>query len=135
MKKVAKKAVKKVAKKVAKKAVKKVAKKAVKKAVKFKSFGYWWDKVAKRKVSKMENDWIKTNEPNDPDEDSGGDHWHVNEMMHRGDAHEMTAEIAEEVWGAGATGKEWEMNMGNSLFCELDEVIMDAYQAGKDSRA
>jgi len=100
----------------------------------FKSFGDWWDKVAQKKVAKIEKDWLKDNEPNDPEEDSGGDHWHVNQMMHEGAAFEMTAEIAEDIWNKGAAGEEWEMTMSDGLFCDLDEVIIEAYDAGKKSR-
>ena len=49
-------------------------------------FDKWWNKASK-KVSKIEKQWLKGNEPNDPDDTGGGDHWHVNQMMHNGDAH------------------------------------------------
>ena len=110
---------------------KKMAKKAKAKKTPQELFGNWWDKVASKKVSKIEKKWLKDNEPNDPDEESGGDHWHVNEMMHNGDAHEMTAEIAEEIFLKGYNGEQWEPNMGDALFCDLDEVIALAYEEGK----
>lgn len=94
-------------------------------------FGDWWSKVAQKKVDKIEKNWIKENEPNDPDDDGGGDHWHVNQMMHDGDATEMTAEIAEEIFLKGYNGEEWTGDMSDSLFCDLDEVISLAYEAGK----
>lgn len=95
-------------------------------------FSDWWSKVAQKKVDKIEKTWLKGNEPNDPDEDGGGDHWHVNEMMHNGDASEMTAEIAEEIFLKGYNGEEWIGDMSDSLFCDLDEVISLAYEAGKN---
>lgn len=96
-------------------------------------FAKWWDKSASKKVAKIEKNWIKENEPNDS-EDEGGDHWHVNEMMHNGDAFEMTYEIAERVFLLGFNKEKWEFNMGDSLFCDLDEVISEAYEAGKNSK-
>lgn len=97
-------------------------------------FGDWWNKNAVKKVDKIEKKWLKQNEPNDPEEDAGGDHWHVNEMMHNGDAHEMTYDIAEEVFIKGYSGEKWEYNQGDSLYCELDDVICEAYEAGKLKR-
>jgi len=53
-------------------------------------------------------------------------------MMHAGDAHEMTYEIAERVFLIGYKGKNWAPSMEDSLFCDLDEIISDAYLAGKE---
>jgi hypothetical protein len=116
-------------KKVAKKSV---AKKSVaKKPVTWKTFEEWWDKVAQKQVDKIERDWIKETEPNDPDDDGGGDSWHVNQMMHDGDAHNATYDIAEEVFKKGQNNEPWEMTMGDSLFCDLDSVIIESHEAGK----
>lgn len=94
-------------------------------------FSDWFAKKSEKKVNKIQKKWIKDNEPNDPDEDCGGDHWHVNEMMHCGEAYDMTWDNAKEAFLAGANGEKWEMDMSNSLFCDLDEVILDAYEQGK----
>lgn len=96
-------------------------------------FREWWDKKAGKRVSKIEKAWIKENLPNDPDDEPGGDDWHVNQMMHSGDAHEMTWDIAERAFLAGYLGEKWEPDMSDSLFCDLDSVIEDAYLAGKES--
>lgn len=112
---------------------------AKKKAVKKKAtpgelFSEWWDKKGEKKVSKIEKAWVSSTEPNgEEDEDEGSDSWHVNQMMHSGDAHEMTWEIAERAFLAGYHGNNWEPDMGDSLFCDLDEVIEEAYLAGKES--
>lgn len=136
-------------KKAAKKAAKKkiaAKKKTVKKPVAKKKatvkapanpialFDEWYSKVAQKKVDKIESQWVKDNEPNDPDEDEGGDHWHVNEMMFNGDAHEMTAGNAEPVFLKGYNGEPWTMEQSDSLYCELDEVIEMAYDAGKEAK-
>jgi hypothetical protein len=118
----------------AKKIAKKAAKKTSKKAISWKTFEEWWDKVAQKKVDKIERDWVKENEPNDPDEDEGGDHWCVNQMMHEGDAHNMTYEIAEEIFNKGKNGEKWQMQQTDSLYCELDSVIMESYEAGKKAK-
>ena len=116
-----------------KKAVKKKAakKSAAKKPVTWKTFEEWWGKVAQKQVDKIERDWIKETEPNDPDDDGGGDSWHVNQMMHEGEAHNATYDIAEEVFKKGQNNETWEMTMGDSLFCDLDSVIIESYEAGK----
>jgi len=94
-------------------------------------FKQWWEKVAEKKVSKIEKKWIKENEPNDPNEEEGGDSWYVNRMMHDGDAHNMTYEIAEEIFILGYNKKKWEPDMSDSLFCDLDNIVAEAYEAGK----
>jgi len=104
-----------------------------KKATPEQLFGEWWNKKASKKVEKIEKAWLKSNEPNDEEDDGGGDDWHVNQMMHAGDAHEMTYEIAERVFLIGYKGKNWAPSMGDSLFCDLDEIIGEAYLAGKES--
>lgn len=93
-------------------------------------FREWWKKAGKR-VLKIEKAWVKKNPPN-ADDGPGGDHWHVNEMMHGGDAYNTVVEIAERVFMMGQRGEFWEMGMEDSLFCELDGVIEDAYLAGKE---
>jgi hypothetical protein len=108
-----------------------VAKSAASKAKNFKNFQEWWDKIAQKKVEKIERQWIKENEPNAPDDDEGGDHWCVNRMMHDGDAFNMTYEKAEEVWVLTAAGEPWHMSQEDSLYCDLDSVIMEAHEAAK----
>lgn len=93
-------------------------------------FREWWKKVEK-KVVKIEKAWVKRNEPNEDDE-PGGDHWHVNQMMHDGEASEVTYEVAERVFMMGQSGEFWEPNPSDSLFCDLDEVVEAAYLAGKE---
>ena len=117
-----------------KKSTKRTAKKSASIKKGWASFSEWWSKVAQKKVDKIERSWLKENEPNDPEDDGGGDHWHVNEMMHSGDAHEMTAEIAERVFEQGRNGEKWEFDQSDSLYCDLDSVIVEAYEAGKSSK-
>ena len=109
-------------------------KKTAKTPAKWKDFNEWYGKVASKMVSRIERKWLKENKPNDDDEEEGGDHWCVNEMMHNGDAHELTAENAEPVFLKGRNNEPWEMNQADSLYCDLDEVIKLAYEAGKASR-
>jgi len=122
-------------------AKKKTVKKAVKKKIAKKvvltpeqHFGEWWNKVAQKKVDKIEKRWIKENEPNDPEDDGGGDHWCVNQMMHEGEAHNMTYDIAEQVFLKGYKGEAWRYGQEDSLYCELDDVICEAYEAGKKAK-
>jgi len=111
---------------------------AKKRAVKKKAtpeelFREWWSKKASKKVHKIEKAWLKSNEPNvEGSEDEGTDSWCVNQMIHSGDAHDMTYEIAERAFFAGYKGEKWEPDMGDSLFCDLDEVIQDSYLVGKE---
>lgn len=98
-------------------------------------FGKWWTKKAEKKISKIEKKWIKENEPNEPDsEDEGTDHWCVNEMMHSGDASEMVYDHALEAFTKGYNNKPWALTQENSTYCDLDEVITDAHEAGQNER-
>lgn len=112
-----------------KKAKKKIAKTAKTVTKAYKSFDDWWNKVGSKEVDKIEKSWLKTNKPNDEEDESGGDHWCVNEMMHNGDAHEMTYENAKDAYEKGLSGGK--MDQGDSLYCDLDDVIYKAYEIGK----
>lgn len=103
-----------------------------KKATPEELFSEWWDKKARKRVLKIEKAWVSSTEPNG-EEEGGGDDWHVNRMMHDGDAEGMTYDIALRVFLTGYRGEKWEPDMGDSLFCDLDSVIGDAYLAGKES--
>lgn len=96
-------------------------------------FSEWWDKKGEKRVAKIEKAWLKSNPPNDDGDEGGGDHWCVNQMMHDGDARDMTWDIAERAFLAGHNGERWDPDMSDSLFCELDSVIEEAYLAGKES--
>lgn len=117
-----------------KKSAKKKTAKKVSKKVAYKDFNDWWEKIGSKDVNKIESDWIKENEPNNEEDCEGGDHWCVNEMMHNGDAHEMTYEQAEMAFSEGLKGKKWELTQSDSLYCDLDEVTIKAYEAGKQLR-
>lgn len=91
-------------------------------------FKDWWEKVGSKKTLKIEKKWIKENEPNDPEEEEGGDHWCVNQMMHDGDAFNMTYDEAEAAFIQGCNKEELDFN---GLYCELDDVVNEAYEAGK----
>lgn len=97
------------------------------------SFEQWWNKTACPKVEKIQKEWIKENEPNDPDEEEGGDYWCVNNMMHEDDPFEATYDIAKEVFSKGYNKENWSMNQADSLYCELDSIIGEAYEAGVKS--
>lgn len=92
-------------------------------------FETWWNNSGSSKVSKIEKKWLKENKPNDPDDEEGGDFWCVNEMMHNGDAHEMTYENAKTAFEKGMNGED--ADQCDSLYCELDSVIWDAHAVGK----
>ena len=91
-------------------------------------FQNWWEKTASKKVTKIEKTWIKKNKPNIDDE-PGGDYWHVNQMMHDGEAYNMTYDIAENSFLQGYNNEEHEPD---GLYCELDNIISEAYEAGKN---
>lgn len=123
-----------------KKAAKKIAKKKTspKKKVSpkktFTNFESWWTKIAEKKVSKMEKAYLKEYPDYDPEEELGGDSSYVHAMFHEGEAHNMTYDIAEEVFNKALSGEKFNLDQTHSLYCELDEVITEAQQAGYDLR-
>ena len=105
-----------------------------KKATPAELFSEWWNKKAEKMVAKIEKAWLSSTEPNgEDDDDEGSISWYVNKMMHAGNAQEMTYEIADRVFMLGLEGKTWKPSVGDSLFCDLDEVVELAYLAGKES--
>lgn len=93
------------------------------------NFETWWEKSkCTKRVEDFESDWLKDNEPNE--EEEGGDYWHVNQMVHDGEAFEMTYEHAETVFNRVLNeGKEGQPGQMDSLYCELDDIIWDAGDA------
>lgn len=81
--------------------------KVKKKATPEELFSEWWKKKARKRVLKIEKAWVSSTE--------------------------MTYDIALRVFLTGYRGERWEPGMGDSLFCDLDSVIGDAYLAGKES--
>lgn len=111
---------------------KKSAKKSVKKFATPESlFQNWWQKTASKKVTKIEKDYLKENPEYDPDDDDMGDSGCVHRMMHEGEAYNMTYDCAEKSFLQGYNKEEHEPDY---LYCELDDIISEAYEAGKNSR-
>lgn len=52
-------------------------------------------------------------------------------MMYEGEAHNMSFDVAEKVFNLGLRGLKWEPTMEDCLFCDLDEITHEAYEAGK----
>lgn len=94
-------------------------------------FQDWWKNTASKKVTRIEKKWIKENKPNDPDEDGGGDYWYVNQMMHDREAYNMTYDSAEEAFLQGYSGLDLDTDR---LYCELDTIITESYEAGKNAK-
>ena len=84
----------------------------------------------------MEKDHVANNEPNgEDDEDEGSDGWCVNRLFHSGEAGEAAYEKAAVAFEKGMNGLDWELDIGDSFFCELDDVVAKAYEAGKKQRS
>jgi len=96
----------------------------------FKDFADWWDKSkSQSKTDMYVKKWIKANPPNEDDE-PGGDHWHVNQMMHEGEANELCYEIAMEVFNRTLSdGEDAKPTQSDALYCGLDQIIWDAHSA------
>ncbi len=98
---------------------------------KVKTFDQWWDSSkSQSKINKFRLKWLKENPPNPEDEDCGGDFWHVNQMVHEGEADDMCRENAEEVFERTLKeGEEGKPTQCDSLYCELDDIIWAAHEA------
>ena len=92
------------------------------------SFDEWWNLTnCEKKIDKFVKNWLKTNEPNE--DECGGDYWHVNQMVHDGDAYEMTYETAEDVFNRVVSdGEAVKPDQSDSLYCDLDDIIQDCYE-------
>lgn len=98
---------------------------------KIKDFDSWWEiSKSQNKINKFRLKWLKENPPNPEDEDCGGDFWHVNQMVHEGEADDMCYENAREVFERTLEeGEEGKPTQCDSLYCDLDDIIWDGYNA------
>lgn len=106
-------------------------KKSVKKSVKISPevlFQDWWGKTGSKKTYKIESAYLKENPDYDPEDDDMTDSGCVHRMMHEGEAENMTYESAEIAFIQGYNKEKFD---AGGLYCELDDVISDAYEAGK----
>lgn len=116
---------------------KKPAKKAAKAVKKVKinldlEFDNWWAKNGEKRLNKIVKDWKKHNIPNDDDDEGGGDYWHINNAMWNGDFFDAIPETSFEVFKKGFSKEEWQMDQSETTYDEnLDRIIIDAYEAGK----
>ena len=101
-----------------------------------KKFDIWWKKFkAEARINKFVRKWLKDNPPNPEDEECGGDYWHVNQMIHDGEAFGMCYNISREVFERVLEGEEAEPSQSDSLYCELDKIIWAAYYAALEIKA
>lgn len=88
----------------------------------------WWEKTGSKKAEKMEADYLKDNPDYDPEDDDMSDGGCVHRMMHEGEAVNMTYDAAEVAFVQGYNNEKID---ADCLYCELDDVVSDAYEAGK----
>ena len=99
----------------------------------FKDFDTWWAKVAIPKADKIVTKYLKQNpEYTEEDKEAWGDSGCVHRMMHEGEAESLLWDICQDVFENGRNGENCEMRMGESLFCDLDDITFLSYEAGKD---
>lgn len=98
----------------------------------FMEFDTWWKDVAEPRM----NYFIDTHLEEYPhftedDVEDYTDFGCVHRMVHNGETQNLLWEICQEVFDKGYNGIEWELDMADSLFCGLDEVIELSYEAGE----
>ena len=100
----------------------------------FKDFDTWWDKIAIPKTDKIVTKYLKQNpEYTEEDTEDYTDSGCVHRMMHEGEAENLLWEICQDVFEKGRNNEDWEMSMGETLFCDLDNITFLAYKSGKSS--
>jgi hypothetical protein len=102
------------------------------KHLKLMEFDTWWKDVAEPRM----NYFIDAHLEEYPDftEDDVEDYTDfgcVHRMVHTGETGRILWDICEEVFDKGYNGIEWELNMSNNLFCNLDAIIEQSYEAGQ----
>lgn len=99
--------------------------------IRFKHFDKWWAKVAKPKMDKYIKAYLRNN-PDYTEEDAEdySDSGCVHRLIHEGDAADVLWDTCQEVFNMGYDDEDWKMDMSQSLFCELDDIIELAYEAG-----
>jgi len=102
----------------------------------FKEFDHWWVSVAQPRVNHFIDGYLDefpdyTEEDMEDYTDSGC----VHRLVHEGETENTVWEICQEVFEKGYDGVDWSMSMSDSLFCELDNVIELAFEAGQRAGA
>lgn len=101
----------------------------------FTKFDTWWKEIAEPKMNHFIDTHLKEY-PNftEDDVEDYSDFGCVHRMVHNEETHNMLWEICQEVFDKGYNNIEWELNMTDSLFCSLDEVIELSYEAGQKAK-
>ena len=102
----------------------------------FEGFDKWWVEIAEPRMNHFIDNYLKNN-PEYTEEDTGDytDSGCVHRLVHEGDAPDILWETCQEVYHMGYNDEPWQMDMSQSLFCELDNIIELAYEAGqRDSK-
>jgi hypothetical protein len=91
-------------------------------------FNDWWAKVASKKVEKIESAYLKENPDYDPEDDDMSDSGCVHRMMHEGEAENISYDESQTAFIQGFNNEKFDAGY---LYCELDDIVAEAYEAGK----
>lgn len=94
-------------------------------------FQGWWTKTGSKKTQEMEKAYLKENPDYDPEDDDMTDSGCVHRMMHEGEAWNMTYDESETAFLQGYNNQKKDTGL---LYCELDSIVDEAYEAGKKFR-
>lgn len=98
----------------------------------FVAFDAWWTQIAQPRMNHFIDKYVDefpdyTEEDMEDYTDSGC----VHRLVHEGEVENTLWEICQEVFELGYEGADWKMSMSDSLFCDLDDIIVLSYNAGQ----
>ena len=100
--------------------------------VEFEQFDQWWTEVALPRANYFIDAHLEEYPDYTVDDvEDYTDFGCVHRMVHEGEVEGMLWETCQEVYQKGFYGEPWSMDMSYSLFCELDEIIEQSYEAGE----
>lgn len=98
----------------------------------FETFDKWWAEVAEPRMNHYIDGYLEENpDYTDEDVEDYSDGGCVHRMIHEGETANLLWEVCQEVYNKGYSGRDWELSMSDSLFCELDDIITLSYEAGQ----
>jgi hypothetical protein len=93
-------------------------------------FENWWQNVGYMMVDKISSKYRKENPEYDPNMELKNDRDFVHSIYHNHNCYDLTCNLAEMAFYYGKNNIPWTLNKSNSLFCDLDKVVLLAHKSG-----
>lgn len=94
------------------------------------NFENWWKNVGNLMVKKLHKQYIKQNPNYDSNMPIRNNRDFVHLMYHTKNCYNLTYNFAKQAFNYGKNNYTWNLNNTNTLYCDLDKVIILAHKTG-----